>query len=141
MEREFVKNIFVWFNDDFEKLKIMDGGVWYIGGEFGMGKSFFFFVIYFCFVLEFENDLFIFVVLFIFDENFEKLERVDNVFYFCLVQIVLMDNSYCQYIQSLVDDDEKGEWKKDVWDKLYGLIFVKIVIKGRWFYFVLDGID
>ncbi|KAK4667636.1 hypothetical protein QC763_311050 [Podospora pseudopauciseta] len=141
MEREFVKNTFAWFNDDFEKLKTMDGGVWYIGGESGMGKSFFSFAIYSRLALEFENDPFTSVASFIFDENFEKLERVDNVLYFCSAQIASTDNSYRQHIQSLVDDDEKGEWKKDAWDKLYGSTFAKTATKGRRLYLVLDGID
>ncbi|KAK0667109.1 hypothetical protein QBC41DRAFT_396596 [Cercophora samala] len=141
MEREFVKNTFAWFDEDFEKLKTMDGGVLYISGESGMGKSFFSFAIYSRLALEFEKDPSTSVASFIFDENFEKLERVDNMLYFCSAQIAATDNSYRQHIQNLVDDDEKGEWKRDAWNKLYGSTFLKGATNAKRLYLILDGID
>ncbi|KAK4172839.1 hypothetical protein QBC36DRAFT_293979 [Triangularia setosa] len=141
MEREFVKNTFAWFDDGFEKLKTMDGGVLYISGDSGMGKSFFSFAIFSRLALEFENDTSASVASFIFDENFEKLEKVDNMLYFCSAQIAATDNSYRQHIQNLVDDDEKGEWKKNPWDKLYGSTFLRDATSGKRLYIILDGID
>ncbi|KAK0736493.1 hypothetical protein B0T21DRAFT_451239 [Apiosordaria backusii] len=145
MEREFVKETFAWFDGDFEKLKTMDGGVWYIDGESGMGKSFFSFAIYSRLAQEFENDPSSSVASFIFDENFEKLEKVENMLYFCSAQVAATDNSYRQHIQNLVDNDEEKNWKENPWQELFAARFPKETTNGskaeKRLYIILDGID
>ncbi|VBB79567.1 Putative protein of unknown function [Podospora comata] len=120
MEREFVKETFAWFDEGFETLKKMESG-------------------------GFENDPSTSVATFIFDENFEKLEKVENTLYFCLAQIAATDNSYRQHIQNLVDNDEEKKWKEAPWQELFASKFPKEIAGGskaeKRLYLILDGID
>ncbi|KAK4221088.1 hypothetical protein QBC38DRAFT_429682 [Podospora fimiseda] len=143
MEREFVKDTFTWFDKDYEKLKEMDGGVMFISGASGMGKSFFSFAVMSRLAKDFEDVPSTSVASFMFDQDNEKLETIRSMLYFCSAQVASTDDSYRQHVQKVVDnlDDTKGDWKADPWKHLFADKFQKDDKLPAKLFLILDGID
>ncbi|KAK3989618.1 hypothetical protein QBC44DRAFT_327289 [Cladorrhinum sp. PSN332] len=143
MEREFVKDTFAWFDKDYERLRAMDGGVLFISGASGMGKSFFSFAIMSRLAKDFEHTPSTSVASFMFDQDNEKLETIRNMLYFCSAQVASTDDSYRQHIQKVVDnlDDTKESWKVNPWNSLFAEKFKKNAATPAKLYLILDGID
>lgn len=143
MEREYVKDTYAWFDRDYEGLKDMDGGVVFITGASGMGKSFFSYAIASRLARDFDDNPTISVASFMFDQDNEKLETIDNMLYFCSAQVASKVDSYRQHIQKLVDnvDDRKFGWKEKPWEYLFAEKFAKTSEPSTRLYLVLDGID
>ncbi|KAK4456706.1 hypothetical protein QBC42DRAFT_214335 [Cladorrhinum samala] len=143
IEREYVKDTYAWFDADYERLKDMDGGVVFITGASGMGKSFFSYAIASRLARDFDENPTTSVASFMFDQDNEKLETVANMLYFCSAQVASKVDSYRQHIQKLVDnvDDRKSGWREEPWKYLFAEKFAKTSESSTRLYLVLDGID